>query len=218
MFILGRMNNIYKPNEFGEKIGKSVVTLRRWDRDGVLKAKRTPAGHRYYDDDDVTAYLGIKRPKRKTIVYCRVSSAGQKNDLKSQVEAMEQFCLSSGTAVDEWVQEIAGGMNFKRKKFLSIMNEITKGHVEKLLVAHKDRLARFGFEFFDHLASKNGCEIVVVNQESLSPQQEMVEDLMSIIHTFSCRLYGLRKYKKKIQEAAEEVEDGHVTTDKTDKG
>ena len=131
---------------------------------------------------------------------------------------MEQFCLSSGTAVDEWVQEIAGGMNFKRKEFLGIMTEITEGKVEKLLVAHKDRLARFGFEFFDHLASENGCEIVVVNQESLSPQQEMVEDLMSIIHTFSCRLYGLIKYKKKIQEAAEGVEDENVTNDKTDKG
>lgn len=201
MIILRQMNAIYKPNEFGEKIGKSVVTLRRWDRLGILPAKRTPTGHRYYDDEDVIAYLGIKRPKRKTIVYCRVSSVGQKNDLKSQVDAMEQFCLSSGVAVDEWVQEISGGMNFKRKKFLAIVNEIIDGKVEKLIVAHKDRLVRFGFDFLDHLASEHGCEIVVVNQESLSPKQEMVEDLMSIIQTFSCRLYGLRKYKKAIQEA-----------------
>lgn len=69
----------------------------------------------------------------------------------------------------------------------------------KLIIAHKDRLCRFGFDFFDYLASQNGCEIVVVNQEALSPQQEMVEDLMAIIHTFSCRLYGLRKYKKDIK-------------------
>lgn len=193
------MNSIYKPNEFGDKIGKSVDTLRRWDRLGILPAKRTPTGHRYYDDDDVTTYLGIKRPTRKTIVYCRVSSAGQKNDLQTQVNAMEQFCLSSGVAVDEWVQEISGGMNFKRKKFLGIVDEMIEGKVEKLLVAHKDRLVRFGFDFLDHLASEHGCEIVVVNQESLSPQQEMVEDLMSIIHTFSCRLYGLRKYKQIIR-------------------
>ncbi len=124
-------------------------------------------------------------------------------DAEKLVEAMETFCLSSGIAVDEWVQEIAGGMNFKRKKFLKIMDDISEGTVEKLLIAHKDRLARFGFDFFAHTASENGCELVVVNQESLSPQQEMVEDLMSIIHTFSCRLYGLRKYKKKIREVVE---------------
>ena len=90
-------------------------------------------------------------------------------------------------------------MNFKRKKFLKIMDAIQNGEVSKLLIAHKDRLVRF--EYFEHLAVTNGCELIVVNQESLSPQQEMVEDLMAIIHTFSCRLYGLRKYKKDIKKA-----------------
>ena len=75
------------------------------------------------------------------------------------------------------------------------------GEISKLLIAHKDRLVRFGFDYFEHLAITNGCEIVIVNQDSLSPQQEMVEDLMAIIHTFSCRLYGLRKYKKNIKRA-----------------
>jgi predicted site-specific integrase-resolvase len=116
---------------------------------------------------------------------------------------MEQFCLNSGTAVDEWIQEIGGGMNFKRKKFLSLMSRISTGEIKELLVAHKDRLCRFGFDFFEHMAIENGCKIKVVNQESLSPQQEMVEDLMAIIHTFSCRLYGLRKYKKKIKKMIE---------------
>lgn len=203
MLIIHHMSMIYKPNEFGEKIGKSVQTLRRWDRDGTLKAKRTPTGHRYYDDDDVRRYLGIKQSKRKTVVYCRVSSHNQKDDLESQIRAMETFCLSSGVAVDEWIQEIADGMNFKRKKFLKIMGEITDGKIEKLIIAHKDRLARFGFDFFAYTAAEHGCELVVVNQESLSPQQEMVEDLMAIIHTFSCRLYGLRKYKKTIKDAIE---------------
>jgi putative resolvase len=141
---------------------------------------------------------------RKTVVYCRVSSAGQKDDLASQKQAMEQFCLAAGIAVDEWIDEIGGGMNFKRKKFLSLVSRIASGEIEKLLIAHKDRLVRFGFDYFDHMAAENGCKIVVVNQESLSPQQEMVEDLMSIIHTFSCRLYGLRKYQKSIKKMIEE--------------
>ncbi len=74
--------------------------------------------------------------------------------------------------MDEWVQEIGGGMNFKRKRFLNILGRIQRGEIEKLLVAHKDRLVRFGYDLIAHLASENGCEIVVVNQNSLSPQQD----------------------------------------------
>jgi predicted site-specific integrase-resolvase len=144
--------------------------------------------------------LGGAPEKRLTVVYCRVSSAGQKDDLVSQVSAMEIFCLSSGVAVDEWIQEIGGGMNFKRKHFLSLVDRIQRGEILKLIVAHKDRLMRFGFDLLSHVAAENGCEIIVANQESLSPQQEMVEDLMAIVHTFSGRLYGMRKYHKAIKE------------------
>ena len=81
------------------------------------------------------------------------------------------------------------------------MDDISLGKVSQLIIAHKDRLTRFGFDYFSHMAQTNGCEIVVINQESLSPQQEMVEDLLAIVHTFSCRLYGLRKYKKTLKKA-----------------
>ena len=113
---------------------------------------------------------------------------------------METYCLAGALPVEKWIQEIGGGMNFKRKDFLSIMDRIQRGEIKTLLVAHKDRLMRFGFDLFQHIATENGCEIIVANQESLSPQQEMVEDLMAIIHTFSCRLYGMQKYKQSIKE------------------
>jgi len=193
------MGNKYRLHEFAKKIHVSANTLRRWDASGKLVAKRTLSNHRYYDESDLRQLYGIKEEDRKTVVYCRVSSASQKDDLKSQVVAMEQFCLASGITVDEWIQEIGGGMNFKRQKFLSLMSRIQTGEISKLLIAHKDRLCRFGFDYFDFSAKENGCEIQVVNQESLSPQQEMVEDLMAIIHTFSGRLYGLRKYKKNLK-------------------
>jgi predicted site-specific integrase-resolvase len=128
-----------------------------------------------------------------------VSSALQKDDLASQVAAMETYCRSAAIPVDRWVQEVGSGMDFKRKHFLSIVDRIQRGEIAKLLVAHKDRLMRFGFDLFHHIAAENGCEIVVVNQESLSPQQEMVEDLMAIVHTFSGRLSGMRKYKSEIK-------------------
>jgi predicted site-specific integrase-resolvase len=113
---------------------------------------------------------------------------------------METFCLNRGLSVDDWVSEIGGGLNFKRKKFLSIMMSMLRGEISTIVVAHKDRMCRFAFEFILELATSVGCEIVVANQESLSPQQELVEDLMSIIHCFSCRLYGLRNYSKEIKD------------------
>ncbi len=190
------MTKIYRVSEFAKRIGKSPRTLRRWDTNGILVAKRHPSGHRYYDESDVRKVFGYPSESQRTVVYCRVSSAGQKDDLDNQVKAMERFCLQAGIAVDDWVKEIGGGMNFKRKRFLQLMDDVQQGSVGKLLIAHKDRLCRFGFEYFERMAKESGCELIVINQESLSPQQEMIEDLLAIVHTFSCRLYGLRRYKK----------------------
>lgn len=190
--------------EFAKRIGKSTNTLRRWDKEGTLVAKRMPSGHRYYDESDLRKLIGLPEPARKTIVYCRVSSAGQRNDLASQVAAMEQYCLAHGIAVDEWIKEIGSGMNFKRKKFLALMAAVRTGDVNHLLLAHKDRLVRFGFEYFADMAAQCSCTITVVNQESLSPEQEMVQDLMTIVQVFSSRLYGLRSYKKTLKKALQE--------------
>lgn len=194
------MSKQYRINEFAERIGRTPGTVRRWEREGKLVAKRLPSGQRYFDESDVRAMLGGAPEHRLTVVYCRVSSTGQKDDLESQIKAMEAYCLAGAIAVDEWIKEVGGGMNFKRKRFLDILDRIQRGEIGKLLIAHKDRLARFGFDLLEHLALEQGCEIVVVNQESLSPEQEMVEDLLAIVHTFSCRLYGMRKYKKQLKE------------------
>lgn len=194
------MSKQYRINEFAARIGRSTSTVRRWESEGKLIAKRLPSGHRYFDESDVRAMLGGAPERRLTVVYCRVSSAGQKDDLESQVKAMEAYCLAGAIAVDEWIKEVGGGMNFKRKQFLHLLDRIQRGEISKVLIAHKDRLVRFGFDLLKHLALEQGCEIVVVNQETLSPEQEMVEDLLAIVHTFSCRLYGIRKYKKQLKE------------------
>lgn len=199
------MSKIYRIDEFAKRIGRAKSTIRRWEDEGKIQVKRLPSGHRYFDESDVRTILGGIPQRRDTVVYCRVSNAGQKDDLGSQVKAMEAYCLGAGIAVDEWIQEVGGGMNFKRKKFLGLIDRIMRGEVARLMVAHKDRLMRFGFDVFAHIAAGNGCEVIVVNQPSLSPEQEVVEDLMSIIHTFSCRLYGMRRYKKIIQEDFPEI-------------
>ncbi|MEG3935947.1 IS607 family transposase [Microcoleus sp. T3_B1] len=193
---------MFKPHEFAKKLGLSVKTLQRWDATGKLPAKRTLSGHRFYTEDDLLIASGLRPTEvnRKVIVYCRVSSSGQKAELKNQMLAMEAFCLGRGLVVDDWISEIGSGLNFKRKKFLAIMLSMLKGEISTIVIAHKDRMCRFAFEFIQELATSVGCEVVVANQESLSPQQELVEDLMAIIHCFSCRLYGLRNYSKKIKD------------------
>jgi putative resolvase len=132
--------------------------------------------------------LGGAPGKRLTVVYCRVSRAGQREDLVAQVGAMEQYCRAGDIAVDEWIQEVGGGTNFRRKCFLTLIERIHRGEIERVLI------------LLDDLSREHGCEIAVVNQESLSPGQEMVEDLLAIVHTFSRRLYGMRKYRKQIRE------------------
>lgn len=199
------MSKLYRISDFAKRIGKAPSTIRRWEREGKFIAHRLPSGQRYFDESDVQKVLRLEpaQNERKVVVYCRVSSPGQKNDLRLQVEAMRTFCLGSGIAVDEWIEEVGGGMNFRRKKLLEMIEQIERFEIKHLLVAHKDRLVRFGFEFIEYFCECHRCKLTVANQEQLSPQQEMVEDLMTIIHCFSSRLYGLRSYKKKIREAVE---------------
>lgn len=198
-----------RPHEFAEQIGVSVATLRRWDRTGKLNAKRTPSNHRYYTDEDLAVAKGLKPlvETRLVKVYCRVSSTKQRVELGNQKAAMEQFCLARGIAVDEWIEEIGGGLNFKRKKFLSLVDDALTGKVETIVIAHKDRLCRFAFDLIEQLVNKRGCQIVVANAESLSPQQELLEDLMAVVHCFSCRLYGTRSYRKQKEDAIKEILD-----------
>ena len=192
---------IYRLNEFAKLIGKSVQTLQRWDREGIFKAHRNKTNRRYYTHDQYLEYIGQKAsPEKKNIVYYRVSSSGQKGDLLNQKRSLENFCTSSGIAVSEWHMDIGSGLNYTRKNFILLLQMVERGEVSRIIIAHKDRLIRFGFEWFERFCKDHGTAIIVMNQESLSPEQEMTKDLLSIIHCFSSRLYGLRKYKKKIRE------------------
>lgn len=196
------MQQAYPPREFAKLVGKHVKTLQRWDRTGVLKAHRGPTGRRFYTHDQFLEYVGMKADASKmNVVYYRVSSAAQKEDMRRQMEALQMFCTASGFAVGEWLSDIGSGLSFKRKNFDRLMQMVEQGQIQRIIVAHKDRLVRFGFEWFHQFAARHGTEIIVMNNDSLSPEQEMVKDLLSIIHCFSSRLYGLRKYAKKVKEA-----------------
>ena len=197
----------YSPKQFAEKIGKSVVTLQRWDREKRLIANRTPTNRRYYTHNQYLEYLGIAPQNKvgKTVIYSRISNKGQKDDLENQVEFLRQFANGRGLIVDGILTDIGSGLNYNRKNFNSIL---FSDDIKTIIIAHKDRFVRFGFDWFNMYLESKGMELIVVNNEKLSPQAELIEDLISIIHVFSCRIYGLRKYKKKIREDDECAEKG----------
>lgn len=166
--------------------------MSRWEKENKIKAIKTPSGQRRYDID---SYQGKFQPtERTTIIYARVSSRGQQEDLTRQTEFIRQKYPQA-----EIVSEIGGGLNFKRKKLLALLERVMSGDVSTIVVAHKDRLARFGFDWLDWFCKQFDCQIVVLNETILSPSEEMVEDILAILHCFSSRLYGLRKYKTQMQ-------------------
>jgi predicted site-specific integrase-resolvase len=193
----------YTLSEFAELVGVSTHTLQRWDNTGRLVADRTPTNRRQYTERHLAQVWGKINPTavRRLVVYCRVSSAGQKADLANQRQRLEQFCAGRGLAVDEWIEEIGGGLNFNRKRFLNLVDRIVAGEIETVVIAHKDRLVRFGYALIEHLCEVANCQLIVMNTETLSPEREMVEDLMTIVHCFSSRLYGLRHYRKALKRA-----------------
>jgi excisionase family DNA binding protein len=192
----------FSTGKAAEYLGVSVKTLQRWDREGRLHAERTGTGRRSYSKAALDAFMRRSPASAKMpVAYCRVSSAAQKPDLKNQRRVLEEFCAASGVANVEFIEEVGGGLNLARKKFVALMDRIEAGQVSHLILAHKDRLVRFGFEWFERFCEDHGCELLVLNQEKLSPEQEMVQDLLTIVHCFSARLYGLRNYRKKLDEA-----------------
>ncbi len=194
------MMTIYSPREFAKLVGRTPQTLRRWERAGIIKAFRTPTNRRYYTYEQYLALKGRKPEERRTVVYARVSSAGQKGDLERQKQALEQFCIQSGRAIDEWVEDIGSGLNLKRRHFVALMKQVERGEIRELVIAHKDRLVRFGYEWFEAFCTEHGTTLTVMNAESLSPEQEMTQDLLAIIHCFSSRWSGLRKYRKTLKD------------------
>ena len=199
---------MYYITQFAKLLNYSVKTLQKWDRDGILKPQtRTKTNRRLYSHDQLIQFTNSNiLKKRKNIIYCRVSSSSQKDDLKSQKDFLIDFTRNMGLSIDDTYTDIGSGMNFKRKNFLKLLEEVQNNEVESVTIAHKDRLCRFGYELIEHIFNKNNVKINLINDDRLSPEQELCQDLTSIVHVFSSRLYGLRKYKNKIKKMCENVE------------
>ena len=199
----------YRTNDVLKLLKISRKTLENYEKRGLLIPTRV-GRTKFFSQESIDKLLDQKsdyKDKKKIIAYYRVSTNSQKLESENQRKCIETYAINSGKCIDEYLFDIGSGINFKRKNFLKLIDMIEKQEIEEIIVTYKDRLTRFGYELIEERCKINNVKLTVINLESTSPQQELVEDLMTIIHVFSCRLYGLRKYKKQIKEELGESDD-----------
>ena len=184
------------PEKAREFFKVSNSTLRRWHKDGKIHVIRNPSGHRLYSTKkfkDALNDISSSSQKQK-ICYCRVSSYKQKDDLKRQISFLE-----SKFPDHTIIKDIGSGINWKRSGLQTILELAMSKQLEEVVVAHRDRLCRFAFELIKWILEENGVKLMVLDNKEHSSEQELAEDLLSIIHVFSCKQMGKRRYKKKKQ-------------------
>jgi len=184
--------------EWSKQQGISYLTAWRWCKTNTMPCRweQTRSGTIlvYPDTKDVKAV--------KTYTYSRVSSHNKKDDLARQEDRCTKFCEANGWAVEKSFKEIASGMNDNRKQ----LNKIFDLDSSRLVVEHKDRLTRFGFNYLELLLTKMGWEIIVINRDS-DDKDDLMKDLVAVITSFCCRLYGLRRGQNKAKEIKKQCEE-----------
>lgn len=194
-----------KRNKVMSVLNISTATVDRWLRTGKLKAVKKVNGQWDYDDETVYRLSG-NVDYRKTIIYSRVSTGKQKNDLTNQIEKLELFCANQGWKIDDSISEIASGLTFdKRKSFFKLLDEVQNNKVKRIVITHKDRLSRVSFNLFENIFKHHGTEIVVISdiESEKTDNEEIFEEIISLLHCFSMKMYSKRR--KKIKKALDET-------------
>lgn len=144
---------------------------------------------------------------RKNIAYCRVSTNNQKQDLINQEETIKQFCLKNGIIIHETFKDISSGMNLDRKAFLLLLDDIVKYKIDNIFITYKDRLARLSFEMIQNICNNFGTKIIILDEigNSKTTEQEFLEEVVSLIHSFSMKMYSKRR-KEKLELIAKDLE------------
>jgi len=191
---------ILKPKEVCQKLGISYRTLQSYVKKGYIKPVVLETGKWRFREEDVERLMGIVR-KRKVVLYARVSNK-RKDDLVNQVRYLEENVKD----YDQVITDVGSSLNLKRKGFLKLLGMILNNEVSKVVIAYPDRLVRFGFEIVEEVCRAHSCELVVLNREDETPEQELIEDLISILVSFSEKLQGMgsREYEK-VRKCVEEI-------------
>jgi len=191
-----RVVKLYRTGEVAKKLGVSKMTVLRWIKSGKLEAHRIGKEYRV-PESEIKRILEGKIPD-KVIIYARVSSRDQKEDLERQVEYLKNYCSSKGYQVAKIITDISSGLNENRKGLKQLFKLIESGEVTKVIITYRDRLTRFGFKYLEQYFNSHGVEIeVIFDDEEKTPEKELVEDLLAIVTSFAGKLYGARSHKKK---------------------
>lgn len=180
----------------------SAVTLMNWKNTGKIQYKKLSDKKILYDIDSIDKSVDNETQKlnTKNVIYVRVSTSGQKEDLNNQIEVIKNYMLNNGIKPDNIYSDIASGMNENRKQFNNLLEQIFKREINTVYITFKDRLSRFGFNYFKQIFNYFGTNIVILDEyeeTNKTYQQELMEDLLAIIHTYSMKLYTNRKKKLK---------------------
>ena len=177
----------------------NATTLKSWKDKGILSYKKLSDKKILYDIDSVLNNSDIN-DNRLNVIYARVSNTKQHNDLLNQIELVKSYCITNGIKISKVYQDIASGMNENRKEFNILINDVISGKIKNIYISFKDRLTRFGFDYFKNLFQKYNVNIIILDELEESNkmfQDELTEDLISIIHHFSMKLYSNRRKKLK---------------------
>ena len=200
------VEKLYTMKEASKILGVHIRTIQKWDKAGKIRCIRTIGGKRRIPESEIKRILGIHE-ERKIVGYARVSSHAQRDDLERQIELIKSYAEERGWRVGI-LKDVGSGLKENRKNFQKLLRMVMNREVSKVIVACPDRLTRFGFKTLEEFFRSYGTEIVLINQEE-TPQEELVEDLITIISHFAGKLYGMRshKYKKVVEGARKLIQD-----------
>lgn len=190
-----------KLTDYARELGVTRQTANRWFHDGKISgAYQLDTGTIIVPNDIFKSYKGNQG---KTIIYARVSSSEQrKTNLETQAQRLIDFSIANGWQIDEVIKEVGSGLNDERPKLTKILT--SDEPIKRIVVEHKDRLTRFGFNYLEILAKTKNFEIVVVNQVD-SDKEDLIQDFISIITSFCARIYSKRRVARKTEQLIEEL-------------
>lgn len=196
--------NMISISEASKLLGVSISTLRRWDESNVFNSIKTAGKHRRYLYNDIVNFINNKSLIRDndsasyiTVAYARVSSSDQKEDLERQVDKLIKYCEEKEFDYNV-IKDLGSGLNYKKKGLKQLINLICNKKIDRIVITYKDRLLRYGYEIIEELCRIHNVIIEVIEDNSKKTyEQELVEDVLSIITVFSSKLYGSRSSKKK---------------------
>jgi len=194
---------MYSIGEFAKKIGKSVQTLRDWEKKGILiPAYKTKGHHRMYSEDQLNEIFQRQKPsERINIGYGRVSAKHQKEDLERQIALLELYLAKQGKPF-KIISDTGSGINYNKSGLKELIKLIGTNQIETIYILHKDRLIRFGYELIEEFCKIHNTRLEIINKdEEQTQEEELVEDILNIIRVFSCKINGRRSHiNKKIIE------------------